>query len=292
MAMDLTILIVVLIFGILGYLKGIVKQALDLVAIVLAYLLSAPVAQKITQDFVSKRQDSPDLVQEAQSLAPTVVYVTSRLITGLVVYIILRIVFRFLNRRLGFDQQGGMKPWNKKWGALLGGVKGLIAMFIFLCIVDGWPQAFAGKRPDLHAGLKESHAEWFVSELNPVRRFGIAERTRLLRLALKDPEAWEAAQDDPTVRPILEHPSVKQLMEDPEFVEAAQNRDLKAIFKNPNFKALFKDEELMTLLRQVDIEAVTRKMTELAKQREKEEAEDGEEEPEESEAPPDETADP
>jgi len=147
MKWDLIFLVIILLFAVLGYLKGFLREIISIVGIVLATLLTNPFALKILKSL--KLESLP--------------FAYPFFVAG--VWFLLVYVFAIFGRIASDFFKPGKK--GKILGAILGFSKGTFFVLLFLWGVDLFYVFTDFKKPDV---LKKSKFNWVASRTNLIRK--------------------------------------------------------------------------------------------------------------------------
>jgi len=223
-----------------GYWRGGLGAVLSLVALVLAYVLSAPLGPVVAR-----------LVMPQAGWAQ----VAGRIVAGVVIYVPLVILGAKLEHKLGRTEEGRPWLWNRFLGVITGLAWGLVLALSLAWVADvavrvypeasGWPA-----RAAQGSGIRR-----LASSLNPANRLLVTDSLRLLRAAEEDPGVWDRLAKKDAVRRVLGHPALKPLLDDEELLVAVRAGRLDAVWGNENVRRMLKDKELRALLTSPELRA-------------------------------------
>ncbi len=157
MIIDLSIIIIVALFVLVGWLRGGLSQLLSLaaltIAILVASLLSRPLATFLTSQ---------------TNLPPSVTNIGSFLIPLILVYLLILIVGRILIRRA--HKVPAFRRWDRRIGAGFGGLKGVLIGCLLILLLDLIPDPIMEKAPVIKNLRERSFLASRLSHHNPLRR--------------------------------------------------------------------------------------------------------------------------
>ena len=239
MALDIFCVLVIVFLTVTGYFAGIVRQILYIVCLIGAFILARPATPYVGAFLASQTQ-----------MSPATCYVCSCFLAWLVVYIILRLVAHSINRAIGKDRVGQVRPWNKKLGALLGGAKGLVLVFVILCFLDvafgvAKSRGMGGQLEKMYA---RSYSAAIAARISPFTRWRMEDRIDTLIEAARNPQSLKGIENEAEVRRILSHPKVLAVARSRKLDAAWKKRDIAAIMANKDFRALISDPKIASML--------------------------------------------
>ena len=245
--LDLITIAIIAVGAILGYTAGALRQVLHIGCLVAAYVFSIPVGRPIA-DFILGRWDIP---------VPAG-YAIGRFVGGLLVYIAGRIISSQLDRHFGSDGEGRHKPWNRKWGAVLGGAKALVIALVLLWVIDLSAPSLQARKPELFEAYRKSSLAQIAAAVNPLGDLQVADDVRVIKTVIDNPQLLTRLGEDPKVQELLRHPRIEEVTSDPEIAEAIANRDYKTLMRHEKIRALLDDEEMVEKLKEIRVMKILR----------------------------------
>lgn len=230
--LDIVLIVLVAIFILIGALRGLIPQLFNLAGLILAYFLARPFGG-LMEGFFQKF-----------NLSPTAAHLTSIIVAGLVVYFIVSIIGRFINRQVK-EGAGGLSWRNRMWGGIIGLMKGALVALAILFIIDVIPQQLPAEPGKESKPLSQSPALKFAHYVNPLPN---TQYIQHLTTVLKDPKTVEKIQNDPDYQKLLANPQVQDIMDDNEIKRAIEKSDYKFLFHNEKLKKLAQDKEVRGLV--------------------------------------------
>jgi len=235
--LDLLVVICVLIFALIGFLRGILHEALMAGALIVTYLVSADLSSPFTAGVLA-----------ASSAPAGTAYTIGRLAAGIVAFFSLAAAARIADKRIGRTRRGYLLPWNRNLGLLAGLVFGVLVAFCGLCVADAFYKAYPESQGGWTKFVGNSVSRAWVSPFNPADRLLLTDSLKLLRVAADDPDKLDELRQREAVAKLLDHPKIKDILDDPELMEAIGSRDIRRVAVDEKVRALLEDEELRRLM--------------------------------------------
>ncbi len=235
--LDFVAVVVVLLSVVWGYLRGFLYDLLGLVALVVAYVGSAPFGESLG-----------GALARNTGLTGGTAYVVARVGAGLLIYISLKISATLANRKFGQTEMGVTRRWNRNLGALGGLLGGLVVVLILLLVADTAVKAFPESENAFVRVAERSRLREMVSRFNPAEQFLLTDTLRLMHVAREDPEVAERLREDAHIQAILQHETLQRLLEDEDLEAAIRRGDYGRVLRHEGMRELLRDRELMELL--------------------------------------------
>ena len=260
------------IFALSGYAKGLIRQTVEIGALICALFLARPVGALI-----------PDALAEAMNVP---LLLRPALKTGLGGILVL-IVAGWAGSGVAYLLVAGkpkkvvakqMKE-DRARGAWLGGIKGLLVALFVLVVVYNLGQVAEMAEGRVRARYGEKGAEKIRG--SGLRRFLANAKNRIDRSATRglvqlgspvddeaiglvddvidianDPEALRRLISHPDVQQIMRNPKIAGLAQDADIVHAAKEREFLEIMNSEKVAALLGDAQLREELSRVDVKAI------------------------------------
>jgi len=237
MIFDLVVLCVVFFFAILGYREGFMGQISRVAKLIGVLILMVPVSRPI-ESVIASQVHWPCAV----------VHIASLIVAAVLVNIVLSIALRRVEKVLTRDEEGSMKPWNRKAGMALGAAKAAVVMFVCLAFLDGLSEAVAPVFPKTYAAYRHSFCGVVVSWYNPFRNWRVVDSILALHDAIRHPEEFSEVRKDERFQALIEYAKFKTLMDDKDFQAAAKRKDYYAILRDKRVGGLIADKEFLKRL--------------------------------------------
>ncbi|GAG28003.1 unnamed protein product, partial [marine sediment metagenome] len=156
---DFVVVLIVLAFVMVGYLRGILHEALSVLALTVAYLASAALAGPLAAVALRLRDMSPGMA-----------YTMGRILGGVLIFGSLLVAVRLADKRIGRTKRGVVVPWNRHFGALAGLLFGLGVSFCILCLADALYKAYPDAEARWAKAARGSRFRTWVESINPADR--------------------------------------------------------------------------------------------------------------------------
>jgi len=214
--LDALVVAVVLLFVLLGFLRGILHGGLVLCALGVAYLASG-------------RLEAPfgSLLLSLSQLRPAVAYTLGRVLGGVLVYASLRVAVSVADRRIGRTRHGVLQPWNRNLGAVVGLVFGAGLGLCLLCLAGA---------------AQGSYLRRLVSPHNPADRLLVTDSLRVVSAARRDPEMLAELEQEDVFRRLAEHPTVRAILEDEELMDAIRRQDIVRVARDEKIRSAGRED--------------------------------------------------
>ncbi len=201
--MDILCVVVLVLFGILGAVRGFIRQAFSLLAFLLIAVLAAPVGVAIA---------GPD--------ATTNVKIWTSLGTALVIYILTKIVGAATDEAIGSKRSAEGEPrpapWNSYCGAALAVIKAGLLCWLILCFFT----AFREMVPGVTAFVQDSCSVKTTRLFNPFAHWIRPETRRDMERALialweikRHPATWSKVIKEKSIQRVLKHDRLRKLLD-------------------------------------------------------------------------------
>ena len=230
--LDIVIIVMVLIFILLGIWRGLVLQLFNVAGLIFAYLLARPFGG-LMEGFFARLTS-----------APAAAHLISLTVAGMLVYLIVAIIGRFINRQVK-EGGDGLNWRNRMWGGIVGLVKGLLVSLVLLFIIDAIPRPLSAEGGEEPEPLSPSALLKAAHYINPLPD---TQYIQQLTQILQSKEAGEELKDDPDLKKLLEYEKIQKVLDDHELMDAIERRDFKYLFHDEKLRELLKDKEIRGLV--------------------------------------------
>lgn len=230
---DLIIVLMLVLCATWGVLRGGLFHLLGIVALVFAWLLSAPLAPLVSGFVLSRTQWSEGAA-----------HAIGRLVAFFLLYVGLMGIGTFVDYRFRKIKSLSLQGMNRGLGGLFGFIWGAVLCFLLLCLGDVWLKVYPDTGGFLAESVRNSTLRKQITDINPADRFLVTDTLRLVRAAKQNPELLEQLREKPHVRRMIEHPDFQRLSEDAALQQAMQDRDYATVLKNENLQAVLKNDQL------------------------------------------------
>ena len=245
MIFDGIIAVIVLVFAMFGYFSGALSQIFGFASLAMAFLLAKPAGEVVGRILMNKWQQPR---QQAM--------IMGAIVAGVGIYIAARIFFMIVNFYLG--RKGAHKnKWNRRMGALLGGVKMTVILWVLFCCLTetslkGWLP------PNVDEQVKTSNiARWMVKTYNPVASWRVVMTIEKLSDIAQHPQIMQELARNPQIREVIValQGAVNARSEGVKLPENAAFDDPSRVVEASGLRDVLLDRELIEALLDVDVEA-------------------------------------
>jgi len=235
MAGDVVLGIFVLIFCVIGFMKGVVQQFFGILAFVLATLASV-----LTPYFVK--------IPPIEGLSPLWAYIVFCVLLWVPAFLILNSVGKFVAGKIA---KKGPAFADRIWGFIFGGLKGCIIVALVVFFLDIIP--VEGKISKL---LAKSKIAAFIQTYNPVIKIHLMQNLQTLISAMEDADYVEILSKDENFQELKNKKSIQDILDDIELEKVIKDNQYLRFFANSKIQALTKDNDTMRLLMSLDIDKI------------------------------------
>lgn len=236
--LDLGIGIFIVLFCILGFIKGAIRQFFSILAFISASIISAVVPYFIKLPIGS---DS----------SPVWGYIILAVLIWVPAYLILNSIGRFIANRM---LKGGVKLGDHLWGLCFGGIKGLMIVMLVVFLIDSLPANIKQFLPAVNNALEESKVVSSIQPYSPFLKLHIMQNLGLVISSVNDPDYMELLVDDPGFQKLIKQESIKAVLNDPELKDILKGKQYLKFIMHPKIQQLVRDPEALRLLMTTDID--------------------------------------
>lgn len=233
-APDIIIVVFILIFCMLGFAKGVIRQFFG----ILAFILSSA-ASIIAPRFVK--------LPAMEGVSPVSGYTILSALIWVPAFLIFNSLGKFIANRMS---KKGIKFSDRIWGLVFGGIKGMIIVILVIFLIDLLP----GDTKQSLPLINESKIILAVEPYNPLLKLQIMQNLETIITALTDPDYMSLLGNDPGFQKLKQNDSIKQILNDQDLVKILEKHEYIKFITNPKVQNLIKDPEAMKLLLKTDID--------------------------------------
>ena len=255
---DVVCIFVVLIFVGLGFVRGILHEALAVGGLVASYAGSRALGRPLTR-----------LLLSAWSMPAGAAENLARIFAGTLMFLSLLVAVRMIDKHVGRTRRGVVVPWNRNLGALAGVAFGAGVVFSVLCVVDAFYKVSPGGEGWWSRAVADSSLRGWVQKRNPADRLLVTDSLKFFRAVAQDEELRESLKASDEFRQLWGHETVEAIREDTELMtaitSAAESKDLRQfqkVGKHKKVHALLKDRKLRAALLSPDLRRRMRELVE------------------------------
>lgn len=237
-APDIVIGILILIFCVFGFVKGVIRQFFSILAFILASAASV-----IVPHFIK--------LPAMEGISPVWGYIIFSILIWVPAFLIFNSLGKFIAKRMS---KKGIKFSDRIWGLFFGGIKGLIVVVLIIFFVDLLPGDIKQSMPFTSVIFSESKIVSAIQPYNPLLKLQIMQNLQSVISALTDPDYMNLLSNDPGFQKLRQNDSIKQIINDPELKKILEERQYIKFITYPKIQNLIKDPEAMKLLLKTDID--------------------------------------
>lgn len=237
---DIIIGIFILIFCILGFAKGVIRQFFSILAFIIASAASIVVPYFV---------NLPDI----SGASPIWGYIILSILIWIPSYLIFNSVGKFVAKRM---TKKGITFSDRLWGFLFGAFKGLIIVIAIIFLIDFLPNGVKQSIPLVSSTFVESKIVSTIQPYNPLLKIHVMQNLQIIISALSDPDYMDLLSKDPEFQKLCNQQTIRELLNDPELRKIIEERQFIKFIAHPRVQMLIKDQEALKLLLTTDIDKV------------------------------------
>lgn len=231
--LDIFIGLFILVFLILGFIKGAIRQFFGILAIIMSSTASVLIPY-----FVKL----PD-IEGISIIWKDIIF---SILIWIPAFLILNGIGKFIARKM---TKKGITIGDRIWGAVFGTAKGIMIIIILVFFIDILPL-------NITASIPDSRIADVIKPYNPILKIDIVKNLAGMMLAADDPDYMELLNKDSDFRELCQMESVKSILDDKEMKETLNKQQYLKFIANPKVQALVRDKEALKLLLGMDVENV------------------------------------
>lgn len=235
---DIIIGAFILIFCILGFAKGVIRQFFGILA-----FIAASAASIIVPHFVN--------VSAIQGTQPLWGYIIFSVLIWVPVFLITNGIGKFIAKKMS---KKGIKFSDRIWGLLFGGIKGLIIVALIVFFIDILPFEIKQSIPFISNSFSESKIVYAIKPYNPLLKIQLIRNLQAIVYALSDPDYMNLLSKDQGFQKLEQNETIRQILNDPELKKIIEGQQYIKFITHPKIQALMKDPEALKLLLKTDLD--------------------------------------
>lgn len=235
---DIVIGILILIFCILGFAKGVIRQFFSILAFILASAASV-----IVPHFVK--------LPAMEGVSPIWGYIIFSILIWVPAFLIFNSLGKFIAKRMS---KKGIKFSDRLWGLVFGGIKGFIIVILLIFFIDLLPGDIKQSVPFVSNIFNESKIVSVIEPYNPLLKLQIMQNLEAVISALTDPDYMNLLGNDPGFQKLKQNDSIKQILNDADLKKILEEHEYIKFMTHPKVQNLIQDPEAMKLLLKTDID--------------------------------------
>lgn len=282
MSINLLGILLIGLFIVIGFLRGIFRILIAFISLLLSALLAKPFSFLLSW-FINKI----DLIPLA--LKPLATIIATALLFFTIFLFVGSFIISYREKR---GEEEGLPPitiWERAGGAIIGGIWGLFIVVLVLTgieMIGSVEEAFlkissqtqevpktddflkkdwfqlkkekkeiGGSFPLLKEKVQDSLFGSLVQKVNPVDEKTIKTIEQLMTV-LSDPELLEEFRSNPEISRLTENPKFINVAGDEEILKALNSSDIFSLLNNQKIADLMKDKELISEIKKIDIKRI------------------------------------
>lgn len=282
MSINLLGILLIGLFIVIGFLRGIFRILFAFISLLLSALLAKPFSFLLSW-FINKI----DLIPLA--LKPLATIIATALLFFTIFLFVGSFIISYREKR---REEEGLPPitiWERAGGAIVGGIWGLFIVLLVLTgieMIGSVEEAFlkissqtqevpktddflkkdwfqlkkekkeiGGSFPLLKEKVQDSLFGSLVQKVNPVDEKTIKTIEQLMTV-LSDPELLEEFRSNPEISRLTENPKFINVAGDEEILKALNSSDIFSLLNNQKIADLMKDKELISEIKKIDIKRI------------------------------------
>ncbi len=239
MFIDISVLVLLALFSWLGYHKGFLRQIVGLVAIVAVYFLATPGASIVRQ-----------VVFSSEGITFPGIEVASLVIAGVIIFVSTWLVGRLIIGALTTASES-LEGIDMAIGGALGFIKGILLLYITLCVMVYAESPIADASPELGEHMTTSYTVAGARRYNVLTTFHYTELDELrgAMVVAGDPEKVERNK---ALARLMENEDFKSVVGDEKLIAAAKDRDYSTLLSDKRVLTLLSNEDFRKVLKETD----------------------------------------
>jgi len=257
MIIDIVVGVALLLFAALSYRKGLLRKLANLGALVVASLGSGFVGH-LAAGYVIAKWD----------INSTLAYGVCALLAWIVLFLVARLILRMVAKGLGSDEEGDVRPWNKKLGGLFGAIEALAIAWLIVGILDAIPEDVRVRRvAALHDQLEASFfATYVVRPTSPATRLELQPLIDDLTVVANQPAALSGIERRQELRTLFSNEKFRAVLTDQELLDEWRKGRFARFFGDRKVREALEDPELRKLVRELPVKEILHEAAERARQ--------------------------
>lgn len=257
MAIDIVVAVLIAMFTVWSYFRGLLRKLAFIGALVVASL-GAGFAGRWIARFAAERWEIG---------AMTLLYMACTIVGWVVVFVVSWVVFRLLARWLGSDEEGRPAKWNKMLGGVAGAAEAVILCWFPLAMVDAVPEDTRARyMAPLHRQMENSWVMLAVDHTNPASRLELQPLIEDVSAIAARPAVLRDLRDEEVVRRLRQHDKVQAVLADEALVAEFRDGHLRRFFSDRRVRDALEDREIRKLLREADMRDTLRRLAAKARE--------------------------
>jgi uncharacterized membrane protein required for colicin V production len=256
---DIVVGVLVLLFAALSYRRGLLRRLAGIAALVIASL---------TAGFVGR--EAAAYAAQRWGYSSAVLYAVCCVVAWVVLFLVSRLILRRIAKGLGSDEEGDVKPWNKKLGALFGILEAAALCWLVVGILDAVPEDIRAERfTGLHNQLEGSFfTNWVVRPTNPATRLELQPMIDDLAVVADEPQALRGIERHEKLQALFRNEKLQAVLADEKLLTEWQKGRYARFFADRKVREALEDPELRDLIRELPVQEILHEAAERARKAE------------------------
>lgn len=259
MAIDIAVAIIVLVFALWGWWRGMLRKLAAIGALVIASLLAGLVGRKAAHLAAERWDIHVGML--------TVLYVVCGVVAWGVLFILGRILLGFVAKRLGSNKEGTPAGWNRGLGALFGGIEALVLCWFIVAIFDVIPEDIRARRfPPLHEAMQASPVVVPLTHAtSPAAHLELQPLISDLAVIADQPSVLRSLEEEEAVRELAKNEKMRKVLDDKELMAEWRKGRVTWVLSHPRVAEALEDPDIRDTLRRTDLRDALRRLAAQAK---------------------------
>jgi len=248
MVMDVLVLLSILLFAFLGYRSGLLRKLARIASLVVASLAAGHLAHPAAR-----------YAGDTWKMNSVVVYIACCVLAWLVLFFVGLFVLGRIAKKLGSGEEGRPRPWNRKLGALFGGLEVFALWWFAIGILDALPEDIRARRlHSVHEQMATSIFARVTHATNPAALLELQPLICDIAVIAENPGVLRGVARKPEIQELLQHPKVSGILADEALLEEWRSGRITGFFSSPKVRRALEDHEVRELLRRLPIRDILR----------------------------------
>jgi len=231
--------IIILLFALHGFWRGLLRKLAGIASLVIASLAAGYVGSELAA-----------LAAQRWQVSSPAVTTVCMIVGWVILYVVCRIVLGFIARKLGSTQGGAPAGWNRWLGALFGVLEAGVPLWFLVGVADAIPEDVrAASLPRLHEEMKRSVFATFTHETSPLAYLELKPLVEDFAVIYSKPQALQELGREPEIQQFLQNPKIHEIMEDPQLTAELQQGRYVRFFSDRKVRDALEDPSVRQLLR-------------------------------------------
>jgi len=258
MTIDIVVGVLVAVFALYSYWKGLMRKLAGIGALVVASLGAGYVGREFAT-FAGTRWN----------ISIPGLYIVCGVLGWIVLYVVGRIVLGYIGRKIGTNEEGQSRGWNKWLGALFGALEVVLLCWFIVAILDSIPEDVRARRlTALHNQMDNSAFAYATHATSPAALLELQPLIADVSTVAEQPAVLRNLEGEDSMQGVMQNEKVKSILADDKLMGYWRTSSLPRFFADPRVREALEDKELRDMLREADLRDTLRRMAEQAREAE------------------------